>query len=70
MPLINFEINFYSSRPDNCIIVANNANQGTTSSITNTKLYVSVVTLSTQDNAKLLEKLKSGFKRTIKWNKY
>ena len=29
-----------------------------------------VVTLSTQDNAKLLEKLKSIFKRTIKWNKY
>ena len=70
MPLINFEINFYSSRPDNWVIVANNANQGTTSSITNTKLYVSVVTLSTQDNAKLLKKLKSGFKRTIKWNKY
>ena len=33
-------------------------------------LYVSVVTLSTQDNAKLLPQLKSGFKRTISWNKY
>ena len=34
------------------------------------KLYVTVVTLSTQDNAKLLEQLKSGFKATINWNKY
>ena len=38
--------------------------------ITDTKLYVSAVTFSTQDNAKLLKQLKSGFKRTIKWNKY
>ena len=35
-----------------------------------TKLYVPVVTLSTQDNAKLLQQLKSCFKRTINWNKY
>ena len=34
------------------------------------KLYALVVTLSTQDNAKLLQQLKSGFKNTIKWNKY
>ena len=38
--------------------------------ITETKLYVPVVTLSTQDNVKLLKQLKSDFKRTIKWNKY
>ena len=38
--------------------------------ITETNLYVPVVTLSTQDNAKLLPQLKSGFKRTISWNKY
>ena len=35
-----------------------------------TKFYVPVVTLSTQYNVKLLQKLKSGFKRTINWNKY
>ena len=35
-----------------------------------TKLYVPVVTLSIQGNAKLLQQLKSGFKRTINWNKY
>ena len=41
-----------------------------TFAITDTKLYLPVVTLSTQDNAKLLQQLKSGFKRTINWNKY
>ena len=35
-----------------------------------TYLYVPVVNLSTQDNAKLLQELKSGFERTINWNKY
>ena len=34
------------------------------------KLYVPVVTLSAEDDNKLLEQLKTGFKRTIKWNKY
>ena len=38
--------------------------------MTDSKLYVPVVTLSTQDNAKLLQQLKTGFKRTINWNKY
>ena len=38
--------------------------------ITDTKLFVLVVTLSTQDNAKLLQQLKSGFRRTINCNKY
>ena len=34
------------------------------------KLYVPVVTLSAANNNKLLEQLKSGFRRSIKWNKY
>ena len=38
--------------------------------ITDAKLYVPVVTLSTQDNSKLLQQLKSGFKKVISWNKY
>ena len=38
--------------------------------ITETKVYVPVVTLSTKDNAKLLQQLKSTFKRKINWNKY
>ena len=37
--------------------------------ITDTKLYVLVVIVSTQNNAKLLKQLKSGLKRTINWNK-
>ena len=45
-------------------------NQGATFSITDTKLYVPVVTLSTQYHAKLLEQLKTGLKRKINWNKY
>ena len=38
--------------------------------ITDAKFYVPVVTLSTENDKKLLEQLKSGFKRTVKWNKY
>ena len=38
--------------------------------ITNTTEYVPVVTLSAENDNRLLEKLKTGFKRTIKWNKY
>ena len=38
--------------------------------IYNAKLYVSVVTLSINDNIKFLENIKQGFKRTISWNKY
>ena len=41
---------------------------GATFKITDTKLYVPVVTLSKQNDTKLLEKLKLGLKRTIKWN--
>ena len=47
-----------------------NADEGTRFLITDAKLYVPVVTLSIQDMTKLLEQLKSGFKRAISWNKY
>ena len=47
------------------MVSTNNANQGATFAINETKLYAPVITLSTQDNAKLLRKLKSGFKRTM-----
>ena len=52
------------------MIVANNPPSGLEFQITDTKLYVPVVTLSKENDIKLSEKLKSGFKRTIKWNKY
>ena len=71
MPLINCEINLILTWSANCVMIYTNvANQGATFAITETKLYVPVVTLSTQDNAKLLRQLKSGFKRMINRNKY
>ena len=68
MPLINCEINLILSWSSTCVLF-NSTDEGRFK-ITDTKLYVPVVTLSTQDNAKLLQQLKSGFKRTINWNKY
>ena len=71
MPLINCELELILTWPANCVIIYTNvAEQKPTFAITETNLYVPVVTLSTQDNAKLLPQLKSGFKRTISWNKY
>ena len=68
MPLINCEINLILSWSSTCVLF-NSTDEGRFK-ITDTKLYVPVVTLSTQDNAKLLQQLKSGFKRTINWNKF
>ena len=71
MPLINCEIEPILTWSTNCVIISTVINnQGPTFTITETNLYVPVVTLSTQDNAKLLPQLKSDFKRTISWNKY
>ena len=68
MPLINCEVNLILTWSKDCVIT-NSTGEGKFA-ITETKLYVPVVTLSTKDNAKLLQQLKSGFKRTINWNKY
>ena len=66
--LLNCEVNLFLTWFENCIIVYNDvANQGVTFAITETKLYVPVVTLSTQGIKNLLQQLKSGFKRMIKW---
>ena len=63
MLLINCEINIDLNWSKTCVIVATNAaDQVVTFSIIDTSLYVWVVTLSTQDNAKLLDQLKSAFK--------
>ena len=71
MPLINYEIELILTWPANCVIIYTDIdNQVPTFTITETDLYVPVVTLSTQDNVKLLPQLKLGFKRTISWNKY
>ena len=68
MPLINCEVHLILTWSPTCII--SSATEETKFKTTETKFYVPVVTLSTQDNAKILQQLKSSFKRTIYWNKY
>ena len=71
IPLINCEVELILTWSADCVIIYTDvADQVSTFTITETNLYVPVVTLSTQDNAKLLSQLKSGFKRKITWNKY
>ena len=71
MPLINCEVNLILTWSSNCVLIATGTqNQNATFAITDTKLYVPVVALSTQENTKFLQQLKSGFKRVINWNKY
>ena len=68
MPLINCEVNLILTWSSTCVIT--DSNGAGTFAITDTKLYVPVVTLSTQENTKFHQQLKSGFKRVINWNKY
>ena len=80
IPLINCEITLILSWYKECVLVgrafrgqpaaAINSPTNAKFEITHCKLYVPVVTLSAENNNKLLEQLKSGFRRTIKWNKY
>ena len=85
MPLINCEINLILTWSENCVITSKatrdanpNANPAVAAinnptnlkfKMADTKLYVPVVTLSSENDKKLLE-LRTGLKRTIKWNKY
>ena len=70
MPLINCEVELILNCSANYVIIYTNvSNQVPTFTITETNLYVPVVTLSTQDNEKLPQ-LKPGFKRKINWNIY
>ena len=65
MSLINCEVELILTWSGNCVIIYNDvANQVPTFTITETNLYVPIVTLLTQDNEKLLPQIKSGFKRT------
>ena len=70
MTLINCVISLELKWSRKCIIVGGTVNnQNTSFQIDDTKLYVPLVTLSTQENITLLKQLESGFKRTINWNK-
>ena len=67
------KLSFFEISLINCkinLILTWSENHGAAFSLTDIKQYVPVVTLSNQDNAKLLQLLKSGLKRTINWNKY
>ena len=68
MPLINCNVNLILTLSSTCVIT--NSTGAGTFKITDKKLYVPLITLSTQDNSKLLQQLKSSFKRVINWNKY
>ena len=81
MPLINFEVSLTLTWSENSVITSLEKREITNTrrdssptnaifKVTDTKLYAPVVTLSTKDDNNFLEQLKSGFKRTIKWNKY
>ena len=86
IPLINCEVELILTWFKNCVLISKATREAdydadpivyeidnpedATFQITDTKLYVPVVTLSKENDIKLLEQLKSGFKRTIKWNKY
>ena len=61
MPLINCEVNLILTWSKDCVIT-NSTGEGKLA-ITETKLYVPAVTLSTKENEKLLQQLKSGFKK-------
>ena len=81
MPLINCEVSLNLTWPEKCVITSLERREITntlrdssptyaTFKITDKKLYVPLVTLSAKDDNNFLKQLKSGFKRTIKWNKY
>ena len=86
MPLINREVSLTLAWSENCVLTdiitraanpnadppveAINAPTDANFKINETKLYVLIVTLSHENDNKLLEQLKTGFKITITWNKY
>ena len=86
IPLINCEVELILTWFKNCVLIDKSTREADYNAdpnayeidnpenaifeIKDTKLYVPVVTLSKEDDIKFLEQLKSGFKKTIKWNKY
>ena len=67
MPLINCKVELWLNWIKRCLLTV-----ATTAifKITDANLYVPIVTLSTEGNAKLSKLLGEGFKRSIYWNKY
>ena len=71
MSLLNYEINIFLIWFEKCVLVTRDYDgREPVFAITDTKLYVPVVTLSAQGNKKLFQQLKTSSKRTINWNTY
>ena len=78
IPLINCEVELSLKWIENCVLttaeIGANADatgaDSATLEVTDARLYVPVVTLSAEDNVKLVKKLNEGFKRLVYWNKY
>ena len=80
IPLINCKVELFLEQTENCLLSGGEnindagavANAGTaaTFKITDAKLYVPIVTLSVEDNAKLSNRLSKGFERSVYWNEY
>ena len=78
MTLINFKIHLKLNKNNNCVMYGadtyaggdNANNRETTFKITSTKLYVPIITLSTNDNVNLTKQLNEGFKISVYWNEY
>ena len=70
MPLINCKVELSLNWIQNCVLTAFVNAYKATFKITDAKLYVPVVTLSTEENTKLTKQLNEGFKRSVYWNKY
>ena len=68
MPLINCKIYLELNWNKNCVLSSTDGER--TFKITNTRLHVPIVPLSTKDNVKLTKKLNEGFKRPVYWNEY
>ena len=68
MTLINCKVELSLPWNENCILYSEDGNSVV--AITDTKLYVPIVTLSAEDKVKLSKLLDEGFKRRIYWNKY
>ena len=67
MPLINCKIPYELNLSKDCVLSTIAA---TTFKVTNTKLYLPIVTLSSKHNVKLVKVLEEGFKRPVYWNEY
>ena len=68
MPLINCKIKLNLTWKKECVLSTDNGNA--VFIINDTKLYVSVVTLSKEDNKDFIEQQNKGFQRSIYWNEY